>query len=90
MLLALAMFGNAGNFFANLDNASLLLQSCELQFIVSITGNLGKTKISLIDSDFAKTFTLSQQKESKYNLKYLTNFVLYKIFSKLRKNTLLF
>ena len=75
---------------ANLDNASLLLQSCELQFIVSITGNLGKTKISLIDSDFAKTFTLSQQKESKYNLKYLTNFVLYKIFSKLRKNTLLF
>ncbi len=74
----------------NPENASLLLEAKDIDFLVMIFGNLNNMNIILKDREFSRSYSLKLNKETKYNLNYLTNFVLNKIFCKLRKNTLLF
>ena len=74
----------------SIENARLILDKYNLSFIVFILGNPKDIKLLIIDYYNFYRFFYKGCNNFEYNLNYIYNFVLSKIFIKLHKNTLFF
>ena len=74
----------------SVEETNEILAKYNLDFVILVLGNYQNIRVLVIDSTGLKKYEYSVNKELKYNQKYLLNCVLFKIFTKLHKNTLYF
>ena len=74
----------------SVEETNEILVKYNLDFVILVLGNYQNIRVLVIDSTGLKKYEYSVNKELKYNQKYLLNCVLFKIFTKLHKNTLYF
>lgn len=74
----------------SIEETNEILVKYNIDFVVLVLGNYQNIRILIIDNTGLKKYEYSVNKELKYNQQYLLNTVLFKIFTKLHKNTLYF
>ena len=74
----------------SVEETNEILTKYNLDFVILVLGNYQNIRILVIDNTGLKKYEYSINRELKYNQKYLFNCVLFKIFTKLHKNTLYF